>query len=272
MSTYLIGDVQGCYRELQQLLEHIDFHPERDQLGFVGDLVNRGPDSLAVLRFLYGLRRSPWIVLGNHDLYLLIIGYGLVPSDAYQHTLHQTLQAADAPVLLEWLRHQSLVLPVPDQSGVMVHAGLPPQWTMADCVARAAELHSVLQGTHFKTFLQHLFGNTPAAWHDSLDGQDRWRYLVNAFTRMRFCGQQGELDFTLDDPAQANDVCKPWFSWRKHLPTESPIYFGHWARLHGLTDAPHCVALDTGCAWGHQLTALRLEDSQRFSVPGTAGN
>lgn len=266
MSTYLIGDVQGCYRELQQLLEHINYNPDRDQLGFVGDLVNRGPDSLAVLRFLKQQRRAPWIVLGNHDLYLLIIGYGLVPSDAYRHTLHETLQAPDMPEILEWLRHQALVLSLPSHHAVMVHAGLPPQWSSATCLEHAAEITDVLQGPQFKRFLLHLFGNSPASWREDLTGHDRWRYLVNAFTRMRFCDAQGALDFTLDAPSQATDQLKPWYAWRAAR-SEPTIYFGHWARLQGQSDHPHCIALDTGCAWGNTLTAFHLEDNQRFSVP-----
>ncbi|OGO94453.1 MAG: bis(5'-nucleosyl)-tetraphosphatase (symmetrical) [Coxiella sp. RIFCSPHIGHO2_12_FULL_42_15] len=266
MATYIIGDLQGCYRELQDLLERINYNPDRDHLGFVGDLVNRGPESLTVLRFLKKLRHIS-MVLGNHDLYLLILGYRLMPIDSYQHTLHEVIEAPDRLELLDWLRHQSIAHFSKAHNSVMVHAGIAPQWSIKESLSLARELELILQGPHFLHFLRDLFGNEPATWNPNLEGQARWRYLTNAFTRMRFCTQAGELEFAHFHPIYHNDRgFKPWFEWRT---TDEPhdIFFGHWAMLGGRCDHPTCFALDTGCAWGETLTALRLEDRQRFSVP-----
>lgn len=264
MATYIIGDVQGCFTELQHLLELIDYNPAQDQLGFVGDLVNRGPDSLQVLRFLKSLS-NPWIVLGNHDLYLLILGYKLMPIDSYQHTLHQVIEAPDCIELLDWLRHQAIVHYSEQHQAVLVHAGIPPQWSISESLPLAQELESILQGPKFLAFLADLFGNHPASWHANMQGQQRWRYLSNAFTRMRLCTAEGRLEFTDQDPRNIKDKnLKPWFEWRPEESTD--ILFGHWAMLGGHCNHPRCFALDTGCAWGKSLTALRLEDKQRFSV------
>lgn len=260
MSTYLIGDVQGCFDELQNLLQLLHFNPQQDTLGFVGDLVNRGPKSLETLRFLKSLPNCK-IVLGNHDLFLLILGYELVPLDSYQHSLHAICQAPDKLELLAWLRHQDLFYA--NEKFAMVHAGIPPQWSIEAATQYANEIHAILRGDHYKEFLQNLFGNEPETWSDQLQGLERWRYIVNAFTRMRFCKQNGSLEFDLHDPQAKKAGFKPWFEWRK---AEKDIYFGHWAMLNGKCDAPHIHALDTGCAWGHELTAINIETHERFSV------
>lgn len=267
MSTYLIGDVQGCYQELQQLLQLIEFNPQKDRLGFVGDLVNRGPQSLEVLRFIKSLS-DPLIVLGNHDLYLLILGYELMPSDAYTHTLHAILEAPDKLELLDWLRHQPLVIKEKSSQALLVHAGLPPMWSIKQSLAHGQEVAAALQGKDYLNFLKNLFGNDPANWNDTLTGQDRLRYITNAFTRMRFCDKKGQLDLTADGNISKDPQhFKPWFTFRDPTLDQTNIYFGHWAALNGKCDTPHCHALDTGCAWGYSLTALRLEDQKRFSVP-----
>ncbi|PMB54732.1 symmetrical bis(5'-nucleosyl)-tetraphosphatase [Coxiella endosymbiont of Rhipicephalus microplus] len=267
MSTYIIGDVQGCYQELKELLTLIQFDPSQDQLGFVGDLVNRGPHSLEVLRFIKSLS-SPLIVLGNHDLFLLILGYELMPEDSYEHTLHNILRANDKIELLEWLRGFPLVHYEKKYHALLVHAGLPPQWSIAENLKRANEVSLTLQGAYFKEFLKNLFGDQPFQWHDKLKGQERLRYITNAFTRMRFCNAKGELDFKVSSKKSTNkEDFQPWFNWRHPEKERVNIVFGHWAALKGECDTPYCYALDTGCTWGHQLTALNLETKQRFVVP-----
>jgi bis(5'-nucleosyl)-tetraphosphatase (symmetrical) len=266
MATYLIGDVQGCFKELQQLLRLVDFNPQQDRLGFVGDLVNRGPQSLEVLRFVKSLN-APMVVLGNHDLYLLILGYGLMPADAYQHTLYPILEAPDRLILLDLLRQQSLVYHDATSSILLVHAGIPPQWTITQSIQYAAEAEKVLRSSDYANFLKNLFGNDPGAWHDDLRGQDRLRYIVNAFTRMRFCDKQGHLDLIAHGNI-SSDVTRfqPWFNFRDPQQDQIDIFFGHWASLNGQCPQPHCYALDTGCVWGHALTAIRLEDKKQFSL------
>lgn len=266
MSTYIIGDVQGCYQELEQLLHLIDFNPKKDRLGFVGDLVNRGPNSLDVLRFITSLT-DPIVVLGNHDLYLLILGYELMPPDSYEHTLHPIFDAPDKIELLDWLRHRPLLYADSAMQTLLVHAGLPPQWSIAQSLAHAHEVELALQGNHFREFLSDLFGNEPLSWHDHLTGQSRLRYITNALTRMRFCDESGYLDLKGDGNVSTNPHrFHPWFNFRDHQQDKMSILFGHWAALNGHCDAPGCYALDTGCAWGYSLTALRVEDKKRFSV------
>ncbi len=264
MSTYYIGDLQGCFDELQDLLQLIHFDPTQDQLGFVGDLVNRGPKSLAVLRFLKSTPNVK-VVLGNHDIFCLILGYGLIPTDAYKHTLHEVLTAPDKLELLEWLRQQPLLSIDDEQQAVMVHAGIAPQWNIHQAKQFADEVQQQLRGENFKAYLQHVFGNEPPQWHEKLTGLPRWRYITNSLVRMRLCRADGTLEFnTLE--ATSFDGYQPWFDFRTYQQDQHQIYFGHWAKLNGHCATAHCHALDTGCAWGHELTAIRLEDQQRFSV------
>jgi bis(5'-nucleosyl)-tetraphosphatase (symmetrical) len=263
MALYIIGDVQGCYKELQALLGLIDYNPDRDQLGFVGDLVNRGADSLHVLRFLKNLR-DPLIVLGNHDLYLLILGYQLMSLDAYHHTLDDVINAPDCHDLLDWLRHQSVL--IHDKNALLVHAGIPPQWNISESLSHAKEVEAILQGPRFDFFLKNLFGDKPLAWNNKLEDVERWRYIINALTRMRLCTKTGKLNLIAQLETDLNDPdYKAWFKWRNPK-DKTDILFGHWARLGGFCEQPHTYALDTGCAWGETLTAIRLEDKKRFSV------
>ena len=266
MSTYIIGDVQGCYHELKELLTMIQFDPSQDRLGFAGDLVNRGPNSLEVLRFIKSLS-SPLVVLGNHDLFLLILGYDLMPEDSCEHTLHDILRAFDKMELLEWLRYRPLVHYEKNNHALLVHAGLPPQWSVEENLQHANEVSVALQGPYFKEFLRNLFGDEPCQWSDNLKGQERLRYITNAFTRMRFCNEKGKLDLKANGKTSTNKKhFKPWFNWRQSEKERVDILFGHWAALNGKCDVLYCHALDTGCAWGHQLTALKLETKQRFTV------
>lgn len=264
MSTYIIGDIQGFYQELQALLILIQFDPSKDQLGFVGDLVNRGPNSLEVLRFIKSLP-SKIVVLGNHDLYLLIIGYGIISPNICKHTLHAVLQAPDKIELLDWMRECPLIYYEKNKNAILVHAGIPPQWSIKESIQRANEVSSTLRGPHYKSYLAHLFDNQADQWKDTLKGQDRLYYISNAFTRMRFCDAKGGLEFETTGKISANRL-KPWFEWRDPQKDNIDILFGHWAALDGKCNTPCYHALDTGCAWGNQLTAINLETKERFSV------
>ena len=264
MATYIIGDVQGCYHELQRLLEKINFDPASDRLGFVGDLVNRGPHSLEVIRLVKSLR-DPIVVLGNHDLYLLALGFECVQYHG-KHSLDATLQAPDKEDLLHWLRKQPLIYFDKKQNYLVVHAGIPPQWSVATALERAQEVEYILRGNNFKQLLENMLGIKPEKWEEDLIGWNRLRYIINAFTRMRFCDQQGELDlFSKETATPKPELYKPWFELMN--PEGVDILFGHWAALEGKAHRPHIYALDTGCVWGNALTALRIEDKRYFSVP-----
>ncbi|HYF98209.1 MAG TPA: symmetrical bis(5'-nucleosyl)-tetraphosphatase [Coxiellaceae bacterium] len=267
MATYIIGDVQGCFVELQNLLELIKFNPDKDRLGFAGDLVNRGPDSLEVLRFVKSLK-DPIVVLGNHDLFLLSLAYH-PNSSTNPHTLTEVLNAPDKLELLEWLRRQAFLYYDQENKYLLSHAGVAPFWELQETLSYAAEIQAALSGNNFRDFLQHLLGNQPACWDHHLTGHERLRFIVNVFTRMRLCTLRGCLDFRSKGLTSSSSAAyKPWFNLINpaHYDNNS-ICFGHWAALEGKTDVPNIYALDTGCAWGNSLTAMRIEDKQRFSVP-----
>lgn len=262
MATYIIGDVQGCFDQLQALLKKIQFNPDQDRLGFTGDLVNRGPKSLETLRFIKSLD-DPIVVLGNHDIFLLALAYGFF-EPKLTTLLDEIIQAQDSNELLTWLRQQPLIHYDPKLSYVLTHAGIPPQWSVEQAVNYGKEVHNALRHDTFLDFLGVLEGDEPTIWKESLTGWDRLRYIVNAFTRMRFCTQTGELEFsakmtTSPDPARF----KPWFDW--YQPSVD-IIFGHWASLEGHCDNPKCYAIDTGCVWNNTLTAIRVEDREVISI------
>lgn len=264
MATYIIGDVQGCYPELEHLLKVIHYDPTHDRLGFVGDLVNRGPQSLQTLRWIKQLP-NPIVVLGNHDLYLLALGFECTQYSG-KHTLHDILNAPDKEELLHWLRKQPLIYHDPHANFLIVHAGLPPQWSNDIAIQRAQEVERILQGDRFKQLLENMLGLKPDCWDDHLIGWNRLRYIINAFTRMRFVDSHGCLDlFSKETETVKPTVYKPWFENKD--PEGVDIIFGHWAALQGNVNKPHFYALDTGCIWGGRLTALRIEDKQLFSVP-----
>lgn len=263
MSTYIIGDVQGCYFALQRLLETINFNPEIDNLQFIGDLVNRGSESLATLRFIKNLKNKT-VILGNHDLHLLTVGYGLISMNSTD-TFDDIIHAKDKIALLDWLRHYPLIHFDKNKNYLLVHAGIPPQWNIDDAIHYAKEVNDILKGPKYLEFLKVMHGNNPDTWNKTLKGYDRLRYIVNAFTRLRFCEENGRLDFSNKTEQSANKNLKPWFEWRKTH--EKPdIIFGHWASLKGKCKKSHYYAIDTGCVWGGSLTALRIEDKQLFSV------
>lgn len=267
MSTYAIGDVQGCFRELEQLIDAIGFDRRRDRLWFVGDLVNRGPQSLAVLRFVKDLGNSAITVLGNHDLHLLTFAAGLAqPRD--DDTLGQVLAAPDRHELVEWLR--GLPMMHVDGEYVLVHAGLLPRWSVDRAHELAGEVEAALRGPQHRGFLRELYGSKPERWDEALQGPDRLRVIVNAMTRMRFCSEDGVMDFkTKGEAADAPPGYMPWFDVPGRRSASHTVICGHWSAL-GLRVAPRLLALDSGCVWGGRLTAVRLEDRAVTQVPCSA--
>lgn len=259
MALYLIGDVQGCDSALQRLLDTLDFSPSRDTLYLLGDLVNRGPDSLGVLRRLMRYGSAAQCLLGNHDLNLLAVAHGvrnLHPKD----TLGAILAAPDRAALLHWLRHQHMALWLAREAGpvLMVHAGVLPQWTAAQTLALAGEVQAVLQGEQAGELLRHMYGNTPAAWDDALSGLERLRVIVNALTRLRFCSAQGVMEFATKEGADAAPAgYMPWFDVPGRKTADVTVAFGHWSTLGWLGRAD-VWSLDTGCVWGGCLSALPL--------------
>jgi bis(5'-nucleosyl)-tetraphosphatase (symmetrical) len=265
MSTYIIGDLQGCFEPLQRLLERISFNPNIDTLWFTGDIVNRGSQSLECLRFVKNLGNRHHIVLGNHDLHLLAVAHK-AREPWKEDTLNEILAAPDKHDLLDWLMHQPLLHH--DLDYTMVHAGLAASWSLAKAKALAQEVESLLQSHQANHFFKHMYGNLPNAWSDDLEGFDRWRCITNYFTRARFCYPDGSLELENKgkiDSAKAKLI--PWFKVPNRKNADVKILFGHWAALGGITDTPNTYALDTGCIWGYALTAMRLEDGARFSVP-----
>jgi bis(5'-nucleosyl)-tetraphosphatase (symmetrical) len=263
MATYLIGDVQGCFDALQALLHHISFDPRKDRLGFVGDLVNRGDKSLETLAFISHVN-DPLIVLGNHDLHLMAL-YFLGESKFHKisHTLQDVLASSHCKKYIDFLLSKPFVHQ--DAAFAMVHAGIPPQWSIDVAKKHSDDVSSLLQKTP-EAFFMHIYGDAPLLWCDDLQGWERARYIVNAFTRMRFCDQKGVLDLQNKKDVSDDAHYQPWFSWRAYSNDAKDIYFGHWASLEGRCHQPHVFALDTGCAWGGRLTAMRVEDHQLFSV------
>lgn len=263
MATYVIGDIQGCYTALTALLARIRFDPGRDRLWLVGDLVNRGPNSLAVLRWAKALGDGVVVVLGNHDLHLLAVAEGFVPLH-HNDTLHDVLAAPDRSALLAWLRMQRLAHF--ERGWLMVHAGLLPQWTVLEAVALAREVEAVLHGPEYRHFLAHMYGNEPHAWRDDLTGIARLRVITNALTRLRFCTPEGEMDFVHKGPPSSRPPgFLPWYEVPERKSRGAPIVFGHWS-AHGLDVTRDYCALDTGCLWGGKLSALRLQDRAIFQI------
>jgi len=263
MATFAIGDVQGCFDELERLLGEVGFSPARDRLWFVGDLVNRGPQSLAVVRFVKGLGDRAVVVQGNHDLHLLAYSAGHAKRRA-DDTFEDVLAAPDCDPLLDWLRFRPM-LHVEDEY-VMVHAGLLPSWSVAQAQDLAAEVEAELRSKRYRLFLAELYGSRPDTWRDDLRGMDRLRVIVNAMTRMRFCTAEGVMEFGVKGELEkAPAGYLPWFEVPGRKTRGVPIVCGHWSAL-GLRLAPDLLALDTACVWGGSLTAVRLEDRRVFEV------
>jgi len=264
MATYAVGDIQGCGLELQQLLDHMHFDPMQDKLWLVGDLVNRGPDSLQVLRLIKSLGDSAITVLGNHDLHLLAVAAGTAELH-HTDTLDEVLNAPDRDELLFWLRQQRILHA--ENGHVLVHAGLLPQWSVEQAAVLAGEVEAALRGDDYATFLARMYGNAPHGWDDGLVGHKRLRVIVNAFTRMRICTPQGEMEFRFKGEVEhIPPGYVPWYEAPGRNSRDATIIFGHWSAL-GLKVEPRVIALDTGCLWGGPMTAIRLEDRTLFRVP-----
>ena len=280
MALYLIGDVQGCDAALGRLLDEAAFSPSRDRLILLGDLVNRGPASLAVLRRVQALGGAAQALLGNHDLHLLAVARGVRPAHRLD-TVADILAAPDREALMDWLRQHPLAWC--EQGVLMVHAGVLPQWTAARTLALAGEVEAVLRSADWVDFLRQMYGNQPDGWSDTLQGADRLRVIVNALTRLRFCTPEGRMEFDTKEggAAAAPGGYAPWFDAPGRATAGDVVAFGHWSTL-GWLDRPDLISLDTGCVWGGCLSAVRLGASAhertliqvrcpQAQVPGRAG-
>jgi bis(5'-nucleosyl)-tetraphosphatase (symmetrical) len=257
MTTYAIGDLQGCYDALQRLLDKLRFDPAQDQLWLAGDLVNRGPDSLASLRFVKSLGDNAVTVLGNHDLHLLAIAAD--HKSTKDAGLKAILAANDADELIDWLRRQPLLHYDPELNYVLVHAGIYPAWTLQQALDYADELHQMLASDNYLDFIHHMYGNKPKRWGDDLTDWDRLRFIVNSFTRMRYCDIDGKLNLKDKGPIGSQGTgTLPWFDMPQRKTREQRILFGHWSTL-GRLNRQDVYALDTGCIWGGDLSALQLD-------------
>jgi len=265
MTTYAIGDIQGCYEALRRLLDRLSFDPATDSLWFVGDLVNRGPDSLRTLRFVKSLGSAAVTVLGNHDLHLLALSEG---NEKHQKksNLDKVLDAPDRDDLLYWLRHRPIFHHDPERQFSMIHAGLAPQWTLAEARSYAGELENILRGPGYREYLADIYGNQPEQWNDSLTGMDRLRFITNCFTRLRYCDKDGNLNLKEKGPlgAQSKSVM-PWFQVPNRKTRGDRIIFGHWSTL-GYYAGDNILAIDSGCVWGGQLTAIEIKRSTDIKV------
>jgi bis(5'-nucleosyl)-tetraphosphatase (symmetrical) len=266
MATYAVGDIQGCLKPLRCLLERVDFNPNSDALWLVGDLVNRGPDSLGTLRFLYSIRQSLTCVLGNHDLHLLAVAHN-VERLKKGDTLREIIDAPDAADLLDWLRMQKLLHYDESRNTALVHAGIPPQWSIDKALRRAAEVEDVLRDdARLPLYLDGMYGNDPAKWCGELQGVTRLRVITNYFTRMRFCKPDGTLDLKTKEGADSAPAgYAPWFSHKQRKTREQRIIFGHWAALEGQANEPGIVALDTGCVWGASMTLINIDSGVKYA-------
>jgi bis(5'-nucleosyl)-tetraphosphatase (symmetrical) len=271
MSTYAIGDVQGCYQELMNLLDVVNFDSANDRLWFTGDLVNRGPQSLETLRFVKQLGDKAIVTLGNHDLHLLAVALNTAKK-LTKDTLDSILTAPDLMELLDWLRTRPLLHHDKSTGFTLIHAGLLPQWDLQQTTDLAHEVEDALRINKFTVFFEHMYGNKPDRWSDDLTGLDRLRMIVNTFTRLRYCDEQGHLALKeKGPPGSQSKPYQPWFTIPSRQTKKEKILFGHWSTIH-LGNIKNfkeynVYPLDTGCLWGGTLTALRLEDEKWFTVP-----
>lgn len=266
MALYAVGDVQGCLAALEDLLEQVAFDAERDTLWLAGDLVARGPDSLGVLRLVRDLGGAAETVLGNHDLHLLAVHYGITEAKARDHT-RPVLEAPDRIELMDWLRHRPLLLEDAAHGVVLTHAGIHPAWSPDTARRLAREVEAELRSPEIAIFLMHMYGNEPARWSESLHGMTRLRVITNHLTRMRLL-HEGDLALDLhfkEELADAPPGLRAWFDFPNPRLGASRVLFGHWAALNGHTGNPRFIALDTGCVWGGHLTAYRVDDGQVFT-------
>jgi bis(5'-nucleosyl)-tetraphosphatase (symmetrical) len=276
LATYAIGDIQGCYDELKQLLDEIGFNADRDKLWFTGDLVNRGPKSLETLRFIRSLGENAISVLGNHDLHLMATFFEH-ERPGKKDTFHDIMNAADREELMQWLRELPLMHDDKDTGLVMVHAGLHPEWSIEKAQGLAREVESVLQSDKHIAFYKHMYGDKPSMWSDGLEGWSRLRYITNIFTRLRYCTPAGKIALGCKrEPGTQPAGFHPWFSIEHRASRDTPILFGHWSTLvlSENIDYQNVYPLDTGCLWGGRLTALRIDvspyESHQLDCRGSA--
>lgn len=267
MAIYLVGDIQGCHQELCQLMAKVSFDKSSDQIWFTGDLVARGPDSLDTLRMIKSLGNAAKVVLGNHDLHLLAVHAGIKrakPNDK----LTALLQAPDIVELTDWLAQQPLLLQLPNEQAFVSHAGFAPQWTITEAIEQSQLVQQKISSTQRNKWLALMYGSMPNSWCLAHTEEEKFRYSVNALTRMRYCFDDGSLEFEQKDSPQYNShqQLQPWFALQSKL-ADTQWVFGHWASLEGHCEHPNAYALDTGCVWGGTLTMLRWQDKQLFSVP-----
>ncbi|MCG9695814.1 symmetrical bis(5'-nucleosyl)-tetraphosphatase [Shewanella sp. Isolate11] len=267
MATYFIGDIQGCFDELQAILAKVEFNPSKDELWIVGDMVARGDKSLETLRYIKSLDDAAKPVLGNHDLHLLALHNKIKrvnPSDK----LGELLNAPDCPQLIDWLRTQPLIRQHPKQQIVMTHAGIPPQWNINTATTQAAAVEQVLRSDNYLSqLIAQMYTNDIDSWSAEMPETEQLVYCVNALTRMRYLYADGRLDFDCKQPPESNTnpLIKPWFLYPRADNNQSIMVFGHWAALMGQVDSPQFKALDTGCCWGEHLTLWHLETNQKIT-------
>lgn len=264
MANYIVGDIQGCLDELELLLQQACFSPAEDTLWVAGDLVARGPKSLETLRYIRAMGDAAKVVLGNHDLHLLAVANGVHPVKKKDKT-QPVFEAEDGPELLHWLRHQPLLQE--HEAFVVAHAGISPMWDLATARAAADEISSLLRGERWLWLIENMYSNMPDQWSPDLSGLDRYRYIINSYTRMRFCHPDGRLDMKCKlPPGEVNNhTLQPWFKLEQRVELGKTVLFGHWAALEGYR-SKHIIGLDTGCVWGGTLTMLRWEDQRYFEV------
>ena len=262
MATYAIGDVQGCFDELKELLVLINFNSDRDQLWFCGDLVNRGPKSLETLRYIKALEDNAITVLGNHDLHLLATAYDH-KKPGKKDTLDPILQADDCNQLMNWLRHQNMMFHDKDRNITLLHAGLHPDWSIKQALQLAGEVEEILRSNHHINFYKHMYGDKPFIWDNSLTGWQRYRFITNMLTRLRYCDSHGKPALGAKGaPGSQADHLYPWYEAPNRKSEKDTIIFGHWSTLPhaGKSSCNNTYAIDSGCLWGGQLTAMRIDE------------
>jgi len=263
--TFAVGDIQGCLDPLLRLLDRVNFDESKDTLWCAGDLVNRGPDSLGTLEFLYSIRNSIKVVLGNHDLHLLAVAHG-EKKIKHDNDLSRIIESENASQLLNWLRKQPLLQWDKDKKLAMCHAGIPPMWDLKTAKALSKEVQLVLKSSRHIYLYRAMYGNTPELWSDNLKGMERLKVIINYFTRMRFLGPNGELDLeTKSGVESGGSDLQPWFHY-PHKLKKTRLLFGHWAALEGMFDHPQITGLDTGCVWGGPLTLEHIETGKRYTA------
>ena len=271
MATYAVGDIQGCYDEFRRLLDLLKFNPDKDKLWLAGDLVNRGPASLAVVKHVMSLKNAAIVVLGNHELHLLALSQNRQLKPGKNDTIGQILDSPELDRIVKWLRHQPLFHYDNELKFAMVHAGLPPEWSINDALMHANELSNILSNEVVgKNFLKHMYGNEPSIWDERLEGIDRWKFIANCLTRCRYFTPNGYLEFEEKrPPSLVKGSLRPWYLMPNARWRGTPIVFGHWASLSVTKHTSlenQIFPIDTGAVWGRDLTAISLEDKKLFSV------